>query len=208
MWALVRDERPWGGPAPPAVSYLYSPNRKGEHARLLLAGCHGFLHADGYSGFNGLYEPDAGGAVPLVEVACWAHSRRKLFDVHAQTGSALAQEALERIAALFQIEAEINGHGPGKRWAVRQERTVPRLTELKDFLEQALASLSRKSTHAVAIRYSLSRWQALTRFAADGRLEMTNNAAERAISPWPLEGRITCSPAPTAAASAPPSSTP
>jgi transposase len=186
LWALVRDERPWGGPAPPAVSYLYSPNRKGEHARALLAGCRGFLHADGYAGFNGLYEPDASGAAPLIEVACWAHSRRKLFDVHANTGSAIAKEALERIAALFQIEAAINGHAPEARRTIRQERMVPRLAELKDVLERALSSISRKSTLAVAIRYSLSRWPALCRFAHDGRLEMTNNSAERAIRPLAL----------------------
>ena len=171
---------------PPAVSYLYSPDRKGEHARTLLAGCRGFLHADGYAGFNGLYEPDASGAAPLVEVACWAHSRRKLFDVHAATGSGIAKEALARIAALFQIEAEINGHGPRQRHAVRQERALPRLADLRAFLDTALASLSRKSALAVAIRYSLSRWQALIQFAADGRLEMTNNAAERAIRPLAL----------------------
>jgi transposase len=186
LWVLVRDERPWGGPAPPAVSYLYSPNRKGEHARALLAGCRGFLHADGYAGFNGLYEPDASGTASLVEVACWAHSRRKLFDVHAATGSALAQEALERIAALFQIEAEINGRDPEERRAVRQERMLPRLADLQDFLERALTSISRKSSLAVAIRYSLSRWPALVRFTANGRLEMTNNAAERAIRPLAL----------------------
>jgi hypothetical protein len=186
LWVLVRDERPWGGPAPPAVSYLYSPDRKGEHARTLLAGCRGFLHADGYAGFNGLYEPDGSGTAPLVEVACWAHSRRKLFEVHAATGSAIAKEALERMAALFQIEAEINGHGPRQRHAARQERAFPRLADLKDLLDSALASLSRKSTLAVAIRYSLSRWPALTRFTADGRLEMTNNAAERAIRPLAL----------------------
>ena len=177
LWVLVRDERPWGGPAPPAVSYLYSPDRKGEHARALLAGCRGFLHADGYAGFNGLYEPDASGTAPLVEVACWAHSRRKLFDVHAATGSALAQEALERIAALFQIEAEINRRAAEERRAVRQQRTLPRLADLKAVLERALTSISRKSGLAVAIRYSLSRWPALCRFAHDGRLEMTNSSA-------------------------------
>ena len=187
LWVLVRDERPWGGPAPPAVSYLYSPDRKGEHARTLLEGCRGFLHADGYAGFNGLYEPDPVSAVaPLREVACWAHSRRKLFDVHATTGSAIAKEALERIATLFKIEAEINGHDPGQRHAARQERALPQLAELKDFLDAALASISRKSRLAVAIRYSLSRWSALCRFAEDGQLEMTNNAAERAIRPLAL----------------------
>jgi len=188
LWVLVRDERPWAGPAPPAVSYLYSPNRKGEHARTLLEGCQGFLHADGYAGFNGLYEADpvSGDAARLAEVACWAHSRRKLFDVHAATGSAIAKEALERIAGLFKIEAEINGHGPKQRHAARQERALPQLVELKEFLDEALDRISRKSALAAAIRYGLSRWQALCRFAHDGRLEMTNNAAERAIRPLAL----------------------
>jgi transposase len=186
LWVLVRDERPWGGPAPPAVSYLYSADRKGEHARTLLAGCRGFLHADGYTGFNGLYEPDASGTAPLVEVACWAHGRRKLFEVHAATGSAIAQEALVRIAALFKIEVEINGHEPGQRYAVRQARSLPLLTELEGCLATALASISRKSALAGAIRYSLARWAALSRFTHHGHLEMTNNAAERAIRPLAL----------------------
>ena len=131
LWALVRDERPWGGPAPPAVTYLYSPDRKGEHAGRLLEGCRGFLHADGYAGFDRLYELDpATGEAPLVEVACWAHCRRKLFEVHAATGSAVAQETLERMTALFAIEAEINGADPGQRHAIRQERSLPLLADL------------------------------------------------------------------------------
>jgi transposase len=187
LWVLVRDERPWDGPAPPAVSYLYSPDRKGEHAGTLLEGCQGFLHADGYAGFDHLYAPAATtGEARLVEVACWAHARRKLFEVHAATGSAIAKEALERIAALFEIEAQINGHAPGRRHAVRQERSLPLLTDLNAFLTAALGRISRKSSLAVAIRYSLSRWSAFCRFAHDGRLEMTNNAAERAIRPLVL----------------------
>ena len=114
------------------------------------------------------------------------HSRRKLFDVHAATGSAIAKEALERIAGLFKIEAEINGHGPEQRHAARQERALPQLVALKEFLDEALDRISRKSGLAAAIRYGLSRWQALCRFAHDGRLEMTNNAAERAIRPLAL----------------------
>jgi transposase len=187
LWVLVRDERPWGGPAPPAVTYLYSPDRKSAHAQTLLEGCRGFLHADGYAGFNGLYGPDpASGDARLIEVACWAHGRRKLFEVHAATGSAIAQETLQRMATLFNIEAEINGHAPEHRHTVRQERSLPMLADLKDFLAAALASISRKSSLAGAIRYSLSRWPALCRFAHDGRLEMTNNSAERAIRPLAL----------------------
>lgn len=187
LWVAVRDERPWGSAIPPAVSYLYSPDRKGEHARKLLEGCHGFLHADGYAGFEKLYAPDPRTAEPgLVEVACWAHARRKLFEVHAATSSPLAEEALQRIGRLFAIEAEINGSEPQRRLAVRRERSLPLLGELKAFLDRALATISRKSALAGAIRYSLSRWASLVRFTEDGRLEMTNNAAERAIRPLAL----------------------
>jgi hypothetical protein len=137
---------------------------KSEHTRALLEGCHGFLHADGYAGFNGLYEPDArSGDARLVEVACWAHCRRKLFEVHAATGSAIAQEALGRMAALFKIEAEINGLEPKQRHAAHQERSLPLLADLKDYLTGAFASISRKSSLAGAIRYGLSRWPALCR---------------------------------------------
>ena len=184
LWVLVRDERPWGGPAPPAVSYLYSPDRKGEHAQTLLDGCRGFLHADGYAGFAKLYVPAE--LAPLTEIGCWAHARRKLYDVHATTNSPLAREALERIGQLFAIEAGINGHPPAYRLAARQARSLPQLDALRAFLEQSLATISKKSSLAGAIRYSLARWPALCRFATDGRLEMTNNAAERAIRPLAL----------------------
>jgi transposase len=184
LWALVRDERPWGGPAPPAVSYLYSPDRKGEHAQTLLDGCRGFLHADGYAGFAKLYVPAE--LAPLTEVGCWAHARRKLYDVHAATNSPLAREALERIAQLFAVEAGLNGHEPARRLAARQELSLPQLDALRAFLEQSLATISKKSSLAGAIRYSLARWPALCRFTGDGHLEMTNNAAERAIRPLAL----------------------
>jgi transposase len=184
LWVLVRDERPWAGPSPPAVTYLYSPDRKGEHAQALLDGCTGFLHADGYAGFKRLYQP--ADSAPLTEVACWAHARRKLYDVHAATNSAIAREALEQIGRLFAIEAEINGHAPQHRLATRRELSLPKLDALRRFLDQLLVTISRKSSLAGAIRYSLARWPALCRFATDGRLEMTNNAAERAIRPLAL----------------------
>jgi hypothetical protein len=184
LWVLVRDERPCAGPAPPAVTYLYSPDRKGEHAQALLDGCRGFLHADGYAGFNRLYEPV--GRAPLIEIGCWAHARRKLYDVHAATNSAIARETLERIGQLFAIEAEINGNEPAQRLASRRELSLPKLDGLKTFLERSLATISKKSSLSGAIRYSLARWLALCRFTTDGRLEMTNNAAERAIRPLAL----------------------
>ena len=191
LWVVVRDERPWGSRAPPAAFYRYSPDRKGEHAKALLDDCRGYLHADAYGGFEKLYErynPETGDPL-LVEVACWAHARRYLYDVHVATGSKAAEEALRRIAELFAIEADIKGRDPNQRCDVRQQKTVPLLGELKTFLETTLARISGKSKFAKAIRYALSRWEALTRFATDGRLEMENNAAERAIRPLALGRR-------------------
>jgi transposase len=184
LWALVRDERPFAGTAPPAAFYLYSPDRRGEHAAALLGSCRGFLHADGYAGFNALFADDPKTGQPrLSEVGCWAHARRKIYEVYEETASPLAKEALERIAELFAIEARVNGRPPPERLAARQQDAVPLLKELKVFLEKALSQISGKSTLAQAIRYSLSRWTALTRYTTDGRLEMTNNAVERAIKP-------------------------
>lgn len=187
LWAVVRDERPFGGAAPPAAYYRYSPDRRGEHAAALLGSCRGFLHADGYAGFNALFADDPITGQPLLtEVACWAHARRKLYEVYEETASPLAKEALERMADLFAIEARINGCTPPERLAARQQDAIPLLTELRAFLDKALSQISGKSTLAKAIRYSLSRWTALTRYTTDGRLEMTNNAVERAIRPLVL----------------------
>src|SRR5450631_3127486 len=184
LWAAVRDERPFAGGAPPAAFYRYSPDRRGEHAEALLGACRGFLHADGYAGFNSLFAPDPRtGTTRLTEVACWAHARRKLYDVYEATASPLAKEALERIAELFAIEARINGRAPPERLAVRQQDAIPLLAELEAFLQKVLSQVSGKSKLAQAIRYATSRWAALTRYTTDGRLEMTNNAAERAIRP-------------------------
>lgn len=182
LWAVVRDERPWAEKTPPAVFYRYSRDRKGEHAEALLGSCRGFLHADGYSGWQNLFDGDpVTGVARLTEVACWAHSRRKIYDVYDATKSPLAKEALERIAALFEIEAQIKGKAPAERLAVRQQQSVPLLKELRTFFDNALSQISGQSTLAKAIRYSTSRWTALTRYTSDGRLEMTNNAVERSI---------------------------
>jgi transposase len=190
LWVVVRDERTWGSPNPPAAYYRYSPDRKGEHAQALLASARGFLHADAYAGFDKLYELDTKtGRSRLQAVACWAHARRELFEEHARTKSPTTLQALEKIGAIFAIEREINGQAPDIRRAVRQDRSIPLLAELKAYLEAALARISRKSDLAKAINYSLNRWEALCRFADDGRLEMTNNAAERAIRPLPLGRR-------------------
>jgi transposase len=181
---VVRDERPWSGAAPPAAFYRYSRDRKAEHAQALLGSCRGFLHADGYSGWHNLFAVDPKTNLSrLTEVACWAHARRPIYDFYESTKAPLAKEALERMAPLFEIEAQINGKTPSERLAIRQAKAIPLLTELKTFLDTALTQLSRTSTLAKAIRYSTSRWPALTRYTTDGRLEMTNNAVERAIRP-------------------------
>ena len=189
LWVVVRDERPWGSSVPPAAFYRYSPDRKGIHAEALLGDCRGFLHADGYTGFGQLYRPTTpAGVAPLIEVACWSHFRRKLYDVHHATVSPIALEALERIAALFVIESSVNGAAPDHRRAARAEHAAPLLDQLKTFLDTSLTKISGKSELAKAIRYALSRWKALVRYLSDGRLEMTNNAAERAMR-IPVLGR-------------------
>ena len=183
LWTYVRDDRPAGGEAPPAVWFRYSPTRHGKHPGRHLAHFKGFLQADAFAGFNGLYarRPD-----PLVEVGCWAHVRRKFYDLHAAHGSPLAKRALERIGALYRIEDGIRGRPPDKRRAVRQARAGPLLDELRAWLEAIHATLSKKSGLAQAIRYALARWPALTRYRDDGRLEIDNNAAERALRPVAL----------------------
>ncbi|MCP2223764.1 hypothetical protein M2226_009536 [Bradyrhizobium elkanii] len=186
----MRDEGTWGSPNPPAAYYRYSPDRKGEHAQAILAPASGFLHADAYAGFDKLYEPDPITGRPRLEpVACWAHARRELFDEHARTKSPIARQALDKIGAVFAVEREINGRSASDRLAMRQAQSVPLLADLKDYLETSLGRISRKGDLAKAIRYSLNRWKALSRFTEDGRLEMTNNAAERAIRPLTLGRR-------------------
>jgi transposase len=190
LWVVVRDETPWASKSPPAAYYHYSPDRKGEHAQALLAPLRGFLHADAYAGFDKLYEPDPKTGLPrLLPAACWAHARRELFDEHVRTKSPIALQALEKIGAIFAIEREINGRSAGERHTVRQARSAPLLVDLKAYLETSLGRISRKSELAKAIRYSLNRWEALCRFTEDGRLEMSNNAAERAIRPLTLGRR-------------------
>ena len=121
LWVVVRDERPFGSEIPPAAFYRYSPDRKGIHAQALLGTCRGFLHADGYAGFDRLYRPTTpDGEPPLIEVACWSHVRRKFYDVHHASASPIALEALERIAALFAIESSIRGQAPDQRLAARE----------------------------------------------------------------------------------------
>jgi len=180
LWAYVRDDQPFGGLDPPAAAFFYSPDRGGEHPERHLASYSGLMQADAYAGFNRLYEA-ARKRGPIIEAACWAHGRRKFFDLARLQKAPIAIEAIERIDALFAIEREINGLSAGQRRAVRNERSRPLVAELESWLRQQRAKLSRKSETAKAIDYSLKRWTALIRFLDDGRLCMSNNAAERAV---------------------------
>src|ERR1700690_3198167 len=180
LWTYVRDDRPFGGPDPPAALFFYSRDRSGINPEQHLAGYAGLMQADAYAGFNRLYEQDRKPA-PIVEAACWAHARRKFFDLARIAKAPIAIEAIERIDALFAIEREINGASREHRRIVRNERSRPLMAELEAWLRQQRAKLSQKSETARAIDYSLKRWPAFTRFLNDGRLCMSTNAAEREI---------------------------
>ncbi len=175
LWTYVRDDRPAGSTEPAAVYFRYSPDRKGEHPRLHLKSFKGILQADGYAGFHHLY------GEAIQEAACWAHVRRKFYDFHQATKSPIAQEALQRIAALYAIEAEIRGQTAARRQAERQSRAGPLIEDLKQWLDRQLHSLSAKSELAGAIRYARSRWPALVRYVEQGPIEIDNNAAERSL---------------------------
>ena len=176
LWVYVRDDRPAGSKEPPAVLFRYSPDRRGEQPQEHLKDFRGILQADAYAGFNQLYDDGR-----IQEAACWAHARRAFYDIHQANNSPIAAEALERIGRLYIIESEIRGRPPNERAQTRQARAGPLLEELRAWLRQTLARLSKKSELAKAIGYVLTRWVALTRYCDDGRIEIDNNAAERAL---------------------------
>src|ERR1700674_3610657 len=193
-WVYVRDDRPFGGTAPPAAMFYYSRDRAGEHPQAHLATYTGIFQADAYGGYNKLYEPDRG-PEPILEAACWAHARRPFFAMadlaenarrkaHGQTPgvvSPLALEAVRRIDALFEIERSINGQSAEQRRAVRRELSAPLVADLESWMRDQRAKLSRGNEVAKAMEYMLKRWTAFTRFLDDGRICLSNNAAERAL---------------------------
>ena len=181
LWVYTRDDRPWGGPDPPAALYFYSPDRKAERPAFHLDGFRGVLQVDGYVGFERLA---ASGDIVLA--ACWAHARRKFYDIHAATGSPIAAEALSRIAALYAVEKSIRGRPAAERQATRHAHSRPLVAAMKTWFEAQLARLPRRGALAEAIRYALSRWPALCRFLDDGRIDLDNNPVERAIRPVAL----------------------
>jgi transposase len=180
LWTYVRDDRPFGGPDPPAAVFFYSRDRGGEHPEQHLASYAGLMQADAYAGFNRLYEANRKPG-PMIEAACWAHGRRKFFDLARINMAPIAAEAVERIDVLFAIEREINGMAPELRMRARHERSRPLVIELQAWLREQRAKVSKHSETSKAIDYILKRWAAFTRFLDDGRLCMSNNAAEREL---------------------------
>ena len=179
LWVYVRDDRPSGDVAPPAVWFQYSADRKGEHPARHLKHFGGVLQADAYAGYNQLFRDGR-----IVEAGCWSHARRKLWDIHVKQNrlpATLAHQGLVRIGELFKVEAEVNGRSALRRRRMRQTRSAPVLTELKTWMGETLSQVSAKSPMALAIGYSLSNWTALTNFVADGRIDAHNNTAERAL---------------------------
>src|SRR5215213_4307195 len=184
LWGYAIDDRPWGGETPPAVVYLYAEDRKGEHPAAHLAEFQGVLQVDGYSGFKSLL---TGRPPDQIKLAfCWAHCRRRFYELYRSTGSPLAEEALRRIGELYRIEVEIRGRPAEERRAVRQERSRPMVEALHAWLTIQLGRVSGRSTLAEAIRYALRHWQGLVLFLEDGRLELDTNTVERAIRPIAL----------------------
>jgi transposase len=180
LWTYVRDDAPFGGKTAPAALFHYSPDRGRAHPERHLATYSGLIQADAYSGYNGLY---VAGRQPglIIEAACWAHGRRKFFELADLQKAPVAIEAVRRIDELFAIEREINGQQPDQRRCMRQLRSKPLVDNLECYLREERRRLSNKSPVAKAIDYSLKRWPAFTRFLNDGRICMSNNAAERSV---------------------------
>ena len=199
LWVYVRDDRPFAGADPPAALFHYSRDRRGEHPQAHLASWSGILQADAYGGYGELYRE---GRAPglILEAGCFAHARRKFFELADVTAAArkksrgeragtiypIALEAVQRLDCLFDIERAINGKTAAERLAVRQDLSAPLIAELHDWLTAQVAKLSRNHDLAKAINYMLRRWDAFTRFLGDGRICLTNNAAERALRCVPL----------------------
>jgi transposase len=180
LWTYVRDDRPFAGPAPPAAMFFYSPDRSAQHPKKHLAEYGGILQADAYAGFNDLYLPGRRPG-PVIEAGCWAHGRRKLFEL-AEVGKApIAAEAVRRIDAIFDAERAINGLPADQRLATRRENIVSLVAGLEGWMRGERGKLSRHADVAKAMDYMLRRWSSFTRFLDDGRICLTNNAAERCL---------------------------
>jgi transposase len=180
LWTYVRDDRPFGGPAPPAALFFASANRNGEHPRRHLSSYAGILQADAYAGYNDLYAMNRQPA-PITEAACWAHGRRKFFVLADLGKGPLAAEAVHRIDTVFDADRPLNGLSADERQIQRVQTVAPLVVELESWMRDHRAKLSRHNDLAKAMDYMLTRWNAFARFLRDGRICMTNNAAERAL---------------------------
>jgi transposase len=181
LWAYARDDRPWDGSDPPGVAYVYAPDRKAERPIAHLVGFDGILQVDGYGGYRVLADKSG-----VVLAFCWAHVRRRFFELAAAGPAPIASEALRRIAALYKIEDDIRGRPADERSAARRDKSRPIVANLEPWLREKLSLISQKTKLAEAIRYTLSRWEGLTRFLDDGRIEIDSNIVERSIRPIAL----------------------
>ena len=181
LWAYARDDRSWDGTDPPGVAYVYAPDRKAERPIAHLAGFTGILQVDGYGGYRVL--ADKSGATLAF---CWAHVRRRFYEIAVSGPAPIASEALMQIAELYRIEDDIRRRPADERRTLRQEKSRPIVANLEPWLRQKLGLISQKTKLAEAIRYTLSRWQGLTRFLDDGRIEIDSNVVERSIRPIAL----------------------
>jgi transposase len=186
FWAIARDDRPWGGSDPPVVVYSYAPGRGSEHASALLKDFRGILQTDGYVAYKSMAGSTGGDGTGVMLAHCWAHCRRRFFDIAKAGPAPIAREALQRIAALYEIEAEIRGKSAAERQAARQVRSKPLVAALKLWFQQRAAELPRKSALAEAIGYALNQWDGLVRFLDDGRIEIDSNTVERSMRPIAL----------------------
>jgi transposase len=181
LWAYAADDRPWGGADPPGVAYVYAPDRKAERPIAHLADFKGILQVDGYAGYRKLAER---GDVQLA--FCWAHMRRNFYELATPGPAPIAREALKHIAEFYAIEKDIRGRSAEARRIIRQQKSRPLADTFEQWLRTKLGLISQKGRLAEAIRYALSRWEGLTRFIDDGRIELDNNAVERSIRPIAL----------------------
>lgn len=183
FWALARDDRSWNGDDPPGVAFTYAPGRSGEHAEKILNSFSGILQVDGYAGYNRLLKRPTHD----VQLAyCWAHARRKLYDLTQSSTAPIAQEGLAKIQALYRIEKQIRGQTPDERHAMRQEKSKSIIEALEVWLTESRARISAKSPTGEALKYIVKYWDGLILFLSDGRIELDNNTVERTIRPIAL----------------------
>lgn len=185
FWALARDDRAWNGPEPPGVAFTYAPGRSGKYATQILQGFGGILQVDGYAGYNRVL--DLRDNAPIQLAYCWAHARRKLYDLTHHNVAPIAEEGLKQIAALYRIETQARGTSTEDRLALRQTKSAPKVAAFKTWLDHARGQVSTKSPTGEALKYIAKYWDGLILFLTDGRIEMDSNAVERTIRPIALQ---------------------